>query len=121
VKLDNIAIISAYSNQVCLEFIRFLQKKVFCYFDNYYKINTFVVGCTLTVSAYEQRQNISKTNCPQQGVWRQAGRCLVGHFAGIWKFSSRPSLCETPPDAKPQTRYLSFWGMRSAIGKRKEN
>jgi len=45
-----------------------------------------------------------KTNCPQQGVWRQAGRCLVGHFAGFWEFTTRPSLCETPPDAKPQTR-----------------
>jgi len=41
----------------------------------------------------------------QRGVWRQAGRCLVGHFAGFWEFATRPSLCETPPDAKPQTRY----------------
>ena len=31
-------------------------------------------------------------------VWRQAGRCLVGHFAGFWKFGSRPSLSETPPE-----------------------
>jgi len=22
----------------------------------------------------------------------------VGHFAGFWKFSSRPSLCDTPPE-----------------------
>jgi len=22
----------------------------------------------------------------------------VGHFAGFWKFCSRPSLCETPPE-----------------------
>ena len=32
--------------------------------------------------------------------------CLVGHFAGFWKFTSRPSLCETPTDAKPYTRWL---------------
>jgi len=81
---------------------------VFCYFDNSHKINTFAVGCTLTVSAYEKWQNIKKTNCPQQGVWRQAGRGLVGHFAGIWEFCSRPSLCETPPDAKPQTRCMQW-------------
>jgi len=34
----------------------------------------------------------------QRGVWRQAGRCLVRHFAGIWEFASRPSLSETPPE-----------------------
>jgi len=33
----------------------------------------------------------------QQGVWRQAGRGLVGHFARFWEFTSRPSFCETPP------------------------
>ena len=43
-------------------------------------------------------------NVTQRGVWRQAGCCLVGHFAGFWKFTSRSSLCETPPAAKPQTR-----------------
>jgi len=41
--------------------------------------------------------SIKKMTSMQRGVWRQAGRCLVGHFAGIWKFASRPSLCETPP------------------------
>jgi len=76
---------------------RILQENVICYFENWHKINKFAVACTLTVSAYEEWRNI-KTNCPQQGVWRQAGRCLVRHFAGFWKFSSRPSLCETPPE-----------------------
>ena len=57
-----------------------------------------------------------KNASTQRGVWRQAGRCLVGHFAGFWKFTSRPCLCETPPDAKPQTRYMPFWD--SALGKR---
>ena len=54
----------------------------------------------------------------QRWVWRQAGRCLVGHFAGFWKFSSRPRLCETPPAAKPPKRYRQAV-KRSAIVKRK--
>jgi len=81
VQFYNFVNLSTDNKQVCLEFSRFLQKKLFYYFDNSHKINTFVLACTLIVSAYEQWQNISKTNCPQQGVWRQAGRCLVGHFA----------------------------------------
>jgi len=32
----------------------------------------------------------------QQAVWRKRGCCLVGHFAGFWKFSSRPRLTDTP-------------------------
>jgi len=54
-------------------------------------------------------QGLIRTKKPtvtQQGVWRQAGCCFVGHFAGIWKFTSRPSLCETPPAAKPLKRWL---------------
>jgi len=37
-----------------------------------------------------------KKHFSQRGVWRQAGRCLVGHFAGILEFASRPSLTDTP-------------------------
>ena len=46
----------------------------------------------------------NKDHFAQRGVWRQAGRCLVGHFAGIWEFASRLNLCETPPAAKPPPR-----------------
>jgi len=35
-------------------------------------------------------------HCCQQAVWRKLGCCLVGHFAGFWKFCSRPSLTDTP-------------------------
>ena len=40
----------------------------------------------------------NKKHFAQRGVWRQAGRCLVGHLAGFWEFCSRPNLCETPPE-----------------------
>jgi len=30
------------------------------------------------------------------GSFAQAGCCLVGHFAGFWKFTPRPSLTDTP-------------------------
>jgi len=66
----------------------------FAYFDSFVKYLKLIFSnfrCTVLAVA-------------QQGVWRQAGRCLVGHLVGIWKFTSRPSLCETPPDAKPQAR-----------------
>ena len=39
VRFYNFVNLSADNNQACLEFIRFLQKKVFCYFDNSHKIN----------------------------------------------------------------------------------
>ena len=35
-------------------------------------------------------------HCSQQAVWRKRGCCLVGHLAGFWKFTSRPSLTDTP-------------------------
>ena len=53
----------------------------------------------------------------QQAVWRQAGRCLVGHFAGFWEFASRPSLCETPPAAKPQLPAMH--GRQHSVGRAK--
>jgi len=39
---------------------------------------------------------MQKTPNAQQAVWRKRGCCLVGHFAGFWKFTSRPSLTDTP-------------------------
>jgi len=68
------------------------------------KINTFTY--TLTVRNLSNRQ--SQKTVTQRGVWRQAGRCLVGHLAGIWEFCSRPSLCETPPERQaPDTLWAS--------------
>ena|GEM_PF-6845434 len=42
----------------------------------------------------------------QRGVWRQAGCCLVGHFAGIWEFATRPSLTDAPACGKLIKRYM---------------
>ena len=39
---------------------------------------------------------MNKNDCTQQAVWRKRGRCLVGHLAGFWEFTSRPSLSDTP-------------------------
>ena len=36
----------------------------------------------------------------QREVWRQAGCCLVGHFAGFWKFASHSNFCEPPPQLR---------------------
>ena len=53
----------------------------------------------------------------QRGVWRQAGRCLVGHFTGIWEFASRPSLSETPPERQaPDT----LAAMRDDVSSRRQ-
>ena len=41
-------------------------------------------------------QQLIENASVQQAVWRKRGCCLVGHLAGIWKFSSRPSLTDTP-------------------------
>ena len=68
VQFYNFVNLSADSYQVCLKFSRILQRKVFCYFDNSHKINTFAVGCTLTVCVYEKwLQIIEKTTaCNRQ-------------------------------------------------------
>jgi len=38
----------------------------------------------------------------------------------FWKFASRPSLCEPPPDRQAAGRYRQG-GQRSAIGKREKS
>jgi len=49
-----------------------------------------------------------RSACVQQGVWRQAGRGFVGHFAGIWKFASRPNLTDAPACGKLPPRYTAM-------------
>ena len=98
---DNIQLyslaISFFENCADLQTVRIFKKIVVYVLKVSIKINKFVFGCTFTVSANTKRQILRKKRAsPQQAVWRKRGCCLVGHFAGIWKFSSRPSLTDTP-------------------------
>jgi len=104
VRFYNFVNLSADDKQVCLEFTRILQKKVFCYFDNYYKINTFVVGCTLTVSAYEQWQNTKKQTAHNKGfgVRRGVVSCDTSQDFG----SSPPVRAFAKPRPTPSPRHV---------------
>jgi len=115
VKLDSVAIISAYSNQVCLEFIRFLEKKIFCYFDNSHKINTFALACTLTVRAYEQWQNIKKQTAHNKGFGVRRG--VVSWDTSQEFGSSPPVRAFVKPRPTPSPRHVVGKPTESAMGK----
>ena len=96
----------ADSKQVCLEFIRFLQKKVFRYFDNSHKINTFTVACTLTIDVYEKMAKYrKKTTAPNRQFGASGG---VASCDTSQDFGSSPpvqALLIPPPDAKLLKRW----------------
>jgi len=60
----------------------------FAHFDNLAKISSEFDFAHFDSFVKYPKLNFSNFRCTvlavaQQGVWRQSGRCLVGHFAGI--------------------------------------
>jgi len=73
----------------------------FAHFDNLAKISLDFDFTHFDSFVKYPKLIFSKFRCTvlavaQQAVWRKRGCCLVGRFAGIWKFTSRPSLTDTP-------------------------
>jgi len=58
-----------------------------------------------------------KITAHNEGFGVKAGRCLAGHFAGFWKFASRPSLTDTPA-CRQAANYLLFWDSDTAQKKK---
>lgn len=48
-------------------------------------------------------------------VWRQAGCITADSFVGIWKFVSRPSLSEPPPERQAANPLASIVRNQNSI------